>query len=150
MTDQPDLTVNAFTAEEPPPMKVAAHLAFGPGNSRIPEDVQGEWRRIYRAAFDEAAKNRCGDHDPMTPHQVARCKANEQVLRVRHPRTYEEAMALPEWQLLRRRVRTTVETVFDGATKTNTEVITHELCGITIDGKRFCFPVPEKTTAASN
>src|SRR5579862_7654010 len=151
MTDRPDLSVNSFTPEEPPPMKIDAGRPFGPENSRIPEGVREEWKRVYRAAFEEALNKRAGDSDPMTPSQVARQKANEQVLRVAHPQTYEEAMALPGWQILSRRVETKVRRVLrvgENEVARNEEVVTSELVGVTIDGKGFRFQVPEKQTAA--
>jgi hypothetical protein len=151
MTDRPDLTVNAFTPEEPPPMKIDPSLPFSTGNSRIPEEVREQWKKAYRAAFDEVLKNRAGDHDPRTQHQVARQKANEQVLQARHPQTYDQALALPDWQVLTRRTETKVERKVrhdeeDGPV--TEEVVTREIVGVTIDGKGFRFAIPERRPSA--
>lgn len=139
---------------EPPQIKLVGH----PG---IPESIRDAWRSTYAHEYGRGLtlainEFKAGNNVPVDPekcaayclshirretlsdlHQAARIEANK-VLSVTAPRSYAEAMALPDWQLLRREKRA------DDATGGS------RLFGVTIDGKKFSFPVPTGQTTGQS
>ncbi len=98
----------------------------------LPESKKQEWRDGYARAFKQAQV----DHpeDPLEQRATAVREANR-IFRVGEVASYEQAMALPDWQ---------VHINGDG-TRARFER-NGELRLVTIDGGKFSFPIPRKST----
>jgi hypothetical protein len=87
----------------------------------LPPELQKKWRTVYEERFEDEKKKEVSDQHA---HQEARVEANR-LLRVKAPTTYEEAKAMPSWQI-------------------HGELVEHDgkLRGVTVDGKKFVIPIP--------
>ena len=143
---------------EPPQIKL-------PGHRGIPAEVREQWRQLYAKEFEGGfarAARKAEAEAPRLPidaekrdayvlglipartltrlRQAAEREANK-LLSVPAPEGYTEALALPEWQVLTRREKSVEKSVDD-------ESATRVLLVVTIDGRKFRFPVPAEQVAA--
>lgn len=100
----------------------------------LPDAVQEKWKKAYAAAFAQA-KNDEPDGPESAWRHVANREANK-VLRFIDPSNYDEAMALEDWQVIRREEQKTASGVV--------------LKVVTRHGRGFSFPVPPKKATAKN
>jgi len=100
----------------------------------LPESKKREWRDSYARAFKQAQIDR--PEDPLEQRATATREANR-IFRVGEVASYEQAMALPDWQ---------VHINGDG-TRARFER-NGELRLVTIDGRKFAFPIPRKASKA--
>lgn len=87
----------------------------------FPDKRKLEWKQNWLKAFKQAQIDHPGDE--ITQRAVATREANR-VFRVEEPTGYDDAMALEEWQFLLRAEK-------GGQLKL-----------VTIDGKKYSFPIP--------
>ena len=101
----------------------------------LPESKKQEWRDDYARAFKQAQV----DHpeDPLEQRATAVREANR-IFRVGEVASYEQAMALPDWQ---------VHINGDGTRARFKRG--DELKLVTIDGKKFSFPIPRKASKSA-
>jgi hypothetical protein len=90
----------------------------------IPPAVAKKWKEVYSQALIEAA-NDC-PNDAIQQKQAALREANR-LLRVPEPKSHADAVALADWHVMHREEK-------DG-----------HLRVVTIEGKKFKFPVPKKS-----
>jgi hypothetical protein len=103
--------------------------------AELPENVKKQWRETYAKAFRQAqmdSPNEAGVHP-----QRARKAANA-LLEVSKPSSYEEAMALPGWQVVKRLEN-------DG----QLTLVTIEARGPERGDSKFIFEVPRKSRVAA-
>jgi hypothetical protein len=98
-------------------------LVIPEASKLMPPAMQKKWKATYAEAFEEAKASGQGAESDW--HQAARCEANR-LLKVPVPKTYEDAMALPDWQCVLRKTE-------GGVLKL-----------VTIDGRKYTFDVPKK------
>lgn len=120
--------------------------------AEIPADVTEQWKKTYAEAYLEAVGD-SGDGQPIDEAAIRRMatgKANKRHIRVQEPKSYDDALAIPEWQLMlreniyykdlplhaQREIRDT-----DGR-KSGTYLRVY-----TTDGREYFFAAPEKTAA---
>jgi hypothetical protein len=103
----------------------------------LPPELQEKWKKLYIAGYRESQESRgsklAPDRMALLEHHHAGLREANRIQHVDMPQTYEEAIALQGWQLLTRKV-----------VPANVTGRGDELAGVTIDGKKFSFPVPEK------
>jgi hypothetical protein len=87
----------------------------------LPDKVKKQWAKAYVDAFRQAQED--SPNDLTTQIQTALREANR-TLRVPKLESYEDAMELPEWKVIKR------------------QAVGTELKVVTIDGKKYTFPVP--------
>jgi len=104
-----------------PDQKDAVKIPEAPAG--IPASVAKKWKETYVAALAEATND--FPNDAIQQKQTALREANR-LLRVPEPRSHKDAMALEGWHVAHREEK-------DG-----------HLRVVTIDGKKFRFPVPGK------
>lgn len=97
----------------------------------LPDALKEKFAQAYVSAYKKAAQD--GSQSDADRKQSAMREANR-ILEVEEPTSAEEAEKLPKWQVLRR------------------EVVGGQLKVVTIDGKKFSFPVKKAPPqgAASN
>src|SRR6266852_3375972 len=95
----------------------------------LPESKRRDWRETYAKAFKQALI----DHpaDEIEQRATAMREANR-IFSVDEPANYKDAMALADWQVLYRAER-------DGHLKV-----------VTIDAKKYSFPIPEKAVSPAD
>ncbi len=89
-----------------------------------PEKVKVQWRKEFDAAVESMSADTA---DTSAQFQAARREANR-ILRISKPTSYSGAMALENWQVVKR------------AVEDNAGVPTLKV--VTIDGGKYSFPVP--------
>ena len=109
-------------------MTVQIQIPDAPTLLGFSEKRRAEWKQSWVDAFTQAQVDHPGDET--TQRAVATREANR-IFRVKEPKTYEEAMRLEDWQIVKR--------VEEGA---NLKVVT-------IDGKKYLLPIPP-ARASSN
>ena len=87
----------------------------------LPVGLHKQYTKAFNDAFKQAQEDSPGDLP--TQRQAAMREANR-VLKVPELTSYEDAIALPDWKVIKR------------------EVIGADLKVVTIDGKKYAFPVP--------
>jgi hypothetical protein len=92
------------------------------------DEKRAEWQQSWIDAFSQAQVDHPGDET--TQRAVATREANR-ILRVKEPKTYDDAMKLKDWQIVKR--------VEEGG---NLKVVT-------IDGKKYVFSLPPARAAAA-
>jgi hypothetical protein len=98
----------------------------------VPRDFAGRWETAYARAFKQAEVNHPGDE---TEQRAVAAREANRLFAVDEPENYEQAMSIEEWKCLHR------------------EPFGKELRLVTIDGKKYRFPLPapaeqEKTKGA--
>ena len=96
----------------------------------LPPQVAEQWKQLYLRGYRESQEsqpNIAPDRLADLTHRHAGLREANRLTHIEMPQTYEQALALEDWQLL------------PGSRK----VRMGELIGVTIDGKKFSFTVPE-------
>ncbi len=93
----------------------------------LPADLQGEWKKRYAAALEQARADE--PEDPPRQRMLARREANR-MLRTPKCASAADVKRLPDWQVIFRGER-------DGHLK-----------AVTIDGNKYSFPVTAGRAAA--
>lgn len=91
----------------------------------LPENIRARWRETYAKAFKQALID--SPNDVIAQRQAAEREANR-IFRVDELLSYKDAMALENWKVLHRRE------------------VNGELKIVTIDGRKFSFPVPRNSS----
>lgn len=134
----------------PPTSELKVHIPDPPQHTHaltnVPRDVQLQWKSAYEKAYLSAVKS--GEE---FPHSVATSAANR-LLDVKQPRSHEEALAIPDWQVMKREeidyanlpLHGRIALRDAGVTTTDSKILF--VC--TTDGKQHFFPLPGKKTLA--
>jgi hypothetical protein len=86
-----------------------------------PKEFIGQWQLAYQKALKQAEVNYPGDE---TEQRAVASREANRLFAVDEPETYEQAMAIEPWKCLHRQV-------FGNVLKV-----------VTIDGKKYSFPIP--------
>lgn len=92
--------------------------------SLLPDELKAKWTRDYEEAYQEAAESVADANFDEIECRAAASRVANKVLRVRAPRSYAEAEAIPSWQIHARKREAGLLTI------------------VTIDGKKYRFDVP--------
>ncbi|HKW74848.1 MAG TPA: hypothetical protein VJN64_04925 [Terriglobales bacterium] len=106
----------------------------------LPVDVQQAWKKTYTYSFRELKRDKPQSGDDQC-HRYALRAANKS-LRVIEPKSYEDAIGLEKWQVIHREYHE--EKPFATENGTGAALV---LKVVTMDGKKFAFPVPESERA---
>src|SRR5712691_12684746 len=87
----------------------------------MPKDFAGRWTVAYARALKQAEVNYPGDE---TEQRAVATREANRLFAVDEPENYEQAMAIESWKVLHR------------------EPFGKELKLVTIDGKKYRFPIP--------
>jgi len=87
----------------------------------VPRDFAGRWQQAFARAFKQAEVNHPGDE---TEQRAVATREANRLFAVDEPENYEQAMAIENWKVLHR------------------EPFGQELRLVTIDGKKYRFPLP--------
>lgn len=108
----------------------------------VPEDVQAKWKKAYAEAYESAGGTEGVDES--TAKALGLREANR-LIRVKEPKSYEDAVAVPDWQVMKREelsykdlpVHAQREVKSAGGSKSGTYLRLY-----TTDGKEHFFAVP--------
>jgi len=101
-----------------------AEITIPAAPALLPPKEAKAWQRAYEEGYKRSQVD--NNDAPDSVHRQTALREANRMLRVPEPKSYEEAMALPDWQVVKREV--------EGAA----------LKLVTSDGRKYVFPAPKK------
>jgi len=110
-------------------MAEKSNVPAAPQFPGMPRDFAARWENAYVRAFKQAEVNHPGDD---TEQRAVATREANRLFAVYEPESYEEAMAIESWKVLHR------------------DEFGTELRVVTIDGKKYRFPLPARKAEAAS